>query len=812
MPVIGIDLGSQNCVVSVARKGGIDIVTNEYSRRYTPSYVTFADNERLIGESGMVAQQKYHKRTISLLKRFIGLKYSQLPQDVLQANISVPIVKGSNDEILFKIEGYKLNDNDNEAKLLTPVQLLGMFFGKLLNDVESAVGVRESDCVITVPCYFNEVQRRAIYQAAEIAGLNVIRIMNDVTAAALGYGIYKDFTDEPQYIAFVDVGHCDSSVYIVEFKKSQLKVVSCASDPNLGAIALEKALFDYYVQEIKNKYKMDVTTNPVATIRLQRECEKLKKFLSANPVSNLRIECLMNDKDVSFQMKRDEFLNIVQPVLTGLESPVKQALEAAQIKPEQLATVELLGGGSYIPAIREALTKIFGREVQSTLNATESTAKGAAIQAAMISPKFTLAREFNVLDAIYHPINLGWIPEGNDDKMEDDISDDSLVQSLKQSLMYKKFEATPSSKMLTFSKAKPFDLYALYADPSTIIPGTSTIMSKFTISNIPPRNEPSKVKVKVRHNLLGLIEVQEAHINEEIEKEVEEPIPEEELKKEQQTTQEQDKMDTTEEQQTEKKEENKPKTRKVMKKETVKHALTVKGTAPQYPPETIKQYIQIETIMRNHDIEVHETGEAKNAVESYCYQTKDRVLECGDLYEYVDDQSRDSFVTLLDDTESWLYGEGENCTKTVYQQKLAELKKIGDKFETRLKEAELRPEAIKGLEESIKEYQTFLSNMNSEQYSHITDEEKQKVKDKVEESVNWLNGQLEQQSKLAKHQDPVLTAIFLENRKKDLKKVCGPIVSKPKPKEEKKEQPQNTQQPTEEKKEEKKEEKMDETA
>src|SRR3989338_10675963 len=123
MPVLGIDLGSQNCVVGIATKGSIDIVTNEFSRRYTPVYVSFSENERLIGESGMGAQISQYQRTISLIKRFIGLKYSQLTPDVLLANISVPIIQGPNDEILFKIEGYKLHDNDSEPKLLNPVQL-----------------------------------------------------------------------------------------------------------------------------------------------------------------------------------------------------------------------------------------------------------------------------------------------------------------------------------------------------------------------------------------------------------------------------------------------------------------------------------------------------------------------------------------------------------------------------------------------------------------------------------------------------------------------------------------------------------------
>ncbi|KAG2381458.1 hypothetical protein C9374_006447 [Naegleria lovaniensis] len=797
MPVLGIDLGAQNCVVGVAGRGGIDIVTNEYSRRYTPVYVSFSENERLIGESGMTAQISHYQRTISLIKRFIGLKYSQLTPEVLQANTSVPIIKGPNDEILFKIEGYKLSDNDTESKLLDPIQLLGMLFGKLLDDVEKSLGIRESDCVVTVPCYFNEIQRRDIVKAAEIAGLNVIRVMHDVTAAALSYGIYKDFTDEPQYIAFVDVGHHDTSVYVIEFKKSQLRVVSCASDPHLGAYAFEKALFDYFVEEIKKKYNMDVTTNPKATIRLARECEKLKKFLSANPVSNLRIECLMNEKDVSFQMKKDEFLQLIQPVFARFEAPIAKAMQAAQLTSDKLATVELLGGASYIPFVREALAKIFGKDIQSTLNTTESVAKGAAIQAAMISPKFTLAREFNVVDAVYHPVNLGWIPAENEgDKMVDD-SDESVLSVLKQSALFKQFEGTPSSKMLTFNKSKPFDLYTVYGDESLLTPGTSPIMAKFTITDLPQRSEPLKIKVKMRHNLLGLVEVQEASASEEIEVEEEEPIPKEELE------QQQNKMDTSseetkpaEQQPTEEKKEEKPKTRLVKKKKTVKHNLKVLSTVPGITHEALKKYQSIEQTMRNRDFEVRTTAEAKNSVESFCYATKDRLYEGGDLYEFVNDQDRDNFMNLLDETESWLYGEGENTTKSVYQQKLVELKKVGDRIENRLKEFEQRPTAVQQLQDTIKEYQTFLENANTEQYSHITPEEKQKVADKVTETVNWLNEQLSQQSKLAKSDDPVLTGAFIENRKKDLKKVCSPIVTKPKPKEEpKKEEPKKEEPP-----------------
>ncbi|EFC50714.1 predicted protein [Naegleria gruberi] len=803
MPVLGIDLGSQNCVVGIAKKGSIDIVTNEFSRRYTPVYVSFSENERLIGESGMGAQISHYQRTISLIKRFIGLKYSQLTPEVLHANISVPIFQGPNDEILFKIDGYKLHDNDAESKLLSPVQLLGMLFGKIVDDVESSVGFRESDCVITVPCYFNEIQRRDVVKAAEIAGLNVIRVMHDVTAAALGYGIYKDFPEEAQNIAFVDVGHLDTSVYIIEFKKSQLRVLSCASDPNLGAYALEKALYDHYVEEIKTKYKMDVTTNPKAVIRLARECEKLKKFLSSNPVSNLRIECLMNEKDIQFQIKRDEYIQLVQPVLSRFEAPVKRALESAGITAEQLTTVELLGGASYIPVIRETLAKIIGKEVQSTLNTTESVAKGAAIQAAMISPKFTLAREFNVIDSIYHGVNLGWVanPE-SDDKMVDD-DEASVLSSLKQSTLFKQFEGTPSSKMLTFNKSKTFDLFTVYSDPSLLPAGTSSIMGKFTITDIPQRNEPLKIKIKMRHNMLGLVEVQEATASEEIEVEEEEPIPKEEL--------EQNKMDTTEEVSQEKpaeeKKDEKPKTRLVKKKKTIKHNLKVLTTVPGITTELFNQYLNVEQSMRNRDKDVRTTAEAKNNVESFCYNMKERLYEGGDLYEFINDQDRDNFILTLDDTESWLYGDGENTTKTVYQEKLAELKKVGDRVENRLKEFEARPEGIKQLQETIKEFQTFVDNANTEQYNHITNEEKQKVADKVSETNTWLNEQLAQQDKVAKSSDPILTCAFIENRKKDLRKVATPIVTKPKPKEE----PKKEEKPTEQKQEPEQNKKMDET-
>jgi len=428
MSVVGIDFGNLNTVVAVARNRGIDIVCNEVSNRKTPSQVSFGSKQRYLGESAKTQENSNFKNTVSQLKRLIGRQFSDPDVQQYEAPfINAQLVEGDRGEVAVKVM-YQ-----DEPKVFTFTQLVAMYLGKIKDITSAELKIPATDCVISVPGWFTEKQRRALLDAADITGLNVLRLINDTTASALGYGITKtDLPDpslpncKPKVVAFVDIGHSNAQVSIVSFIKGKLTVKGTAYNPNFGGRNLDLALVKYCAEEIKEKYKMDVLTNPKATFRLRTQCEKTKKILSANPVTILNVENIMNDRDVSMTVKRDEFEELIKPYLDTLEPLLKDALQVAKVTVDDIDSVELVGGTTRIPCVKKILNDFFSgsddaskSKISTTLNQDECVARGCAFQCAILSPVFRV-RDFSVQDCNDYPIEISWdnngfegpVPEG----------------------------------------------------------------------------------------------------------------------------------------------------------------------------------------------------------------------------------------------------------------------------------------------------------------------------------------------------------------------------------------------------------------
>ncbi|KAL0486377.1 HSP70 [Acrasis kona] len=771
MPVIGIDLGTDNCVIALARRGGIDVVVNEFSRRYTPSIVSFTNKERYIGEAGLTQAIGNATNTVQAIKRLIGIKYSQAEQDGELKNYACNIEQGPDDSILINVTYL------GEKRQFTPVQILAMIFGQLINYIEKECGVRNMDCAIAIPGYFTDVQRRAVLQAAEIAGIHCIRLINDTTAAAIEYGIYKELEDKPINIAFVDVGHGDTTVSIAQMSKGNIKVLASAFERHLGAGHFEQLLVAHFAKLILDKYKIDALSNGKARARLNKECERVKKVLSANSETMFRVESIMNDIDVNFKFTREEFESMSQDLLRRFEVPVKKALEDSKIELSDLHSIELLGGGSYIPSLKNIISTIFQKPVSTTLNSLESIARGCAIQAAILSPSFNLARQMTVADAVPYGVSVGWVGTDKKDSMETEESASLSVGNQvvnKSSPMFKLYEATPSSKILTFSRNKDFDLFALYTQPEQLPAGTSTSIGKFSIQGVPSANASGKgtpkIKVKVRHNIHGVFQIEDAHTVDEVEVEVEEEVPEEEKTEDAKKKDDKKKDD--------KSEPPKKQTRLVKKMKTVTNKLQVKEEVPIIPSEQLKAFVADEKKMSYQDKMIRETAEAKNDVESYIYAMRDRITDGGNLYEYLNNNDRKEFNAALDEAELWLEDE---VSRDDSVNKLKSLKKFGDVAEVRIREEKERPAASETLEKAINEYRIFLAS-SEEKYSHIAQDAKDKVAQKVSEVRSWLDSESDKQSRAAKNVDPTLTVALIQAKEKELRDLAKPIVNTPKPK------------------------------
>ena len=396
--------------------------------------------------------------------------------------------------------------------MFTATQLLAMYLGKLRDIAAKELKQPVSDVVIAVPGWYTDVQRRAVIDAAAIAGLNPLRIINDTTAVALGYGITKSKSDLPEAeqaarnVVFVDVGHSNYSVAVVAFSKGQLHVKSTAYDRHLGGRDFDYALVKHFSEEFKTKYKIDVLSNPKATFRLSTQVERLKKVLSANAEAPLSVESIMTDIDASSKLNREQFEGLISDLLSRVVAPVEQALKDAGLTPDQVDAIELVGGSTRVPAIRQRLQSVFpGKVLSTTLNQDEAIARGSTFACAMLSPVFRV-RDFAFHDVVPYSIKIRW------DKAQAPTEDEAELE------VFPRGNAIPSTKILSFYRDKPFDLEACYSDPYVLPGAINPWIANFHAKSVTAdaKGDPSVVKVKTRLNPHGILSFESAYVEEEL--------------------------------------------------------------------------------------------------------------------------------------------------------------------------------------------------------------------------------------------------------------------------------------------------------
>ncbi|XP_008775317.2 heat shock 70 kDa protein 14-like [Phoenix dactylifera] len=791
MSVVGFDFGNESCIVAVARQRGIDVVLNDESKRETPAVVCFGEKQRFIGTAGAASSTMNPKNSVSQVKRLIGRKFSDpdLQRDVQSLPFSV--TEGP--------DGYPLIHASylGEKGTFTPTQILGMILSNLKGIAEKNLNNAVADCCIGIPAYFTDLQRRAVMDAAAIAGLHPLRLFHETTATALAYGIYK--TDLPENdqmnVAFVDVGHASMQVCIAGFKKGQLKVLAHAYDRSLGGRDFDEVLFRYFAAKFKEEYQIDVYQNARACIRLRAACEKLKKVLSANTVAPLNIECLMDEKDVKGFIKREEFEQISVPILERVKGPLEKALAEANLSVENIHSIEVVGSGSRVPAIIRILTEFFGKEPRRTMNASECVARGCALQCAILSPTFRV-REFQVHESFPFPIAFSW-------KGSAPETQNGTTENLQSSIVFPKGNAIPSVKALTFYRSSTFSVDVHYADVGDLqVPAK---ISTYTIGPFPlTTGERAKLKVKVRLNLHGIISVESATMLED--EEVEVPVsatkepPKESMKMDtdeatnnsvtENDVNIQDAKSTTEvsdagvqngepaseeklvQMETDAKVE--PSKKKVKKTDVPVAELIYGGLAAA----ELQKAVEKELEMALQDRVMEETKDKKNAVEAYVYDMRNKLHD--KYQDFVTESEREQFTAKLQEVEDWLYEDGEDETKGVYVAKLEELKQQGDPIEERYKESTERGPAVDQLVYCINSFREAALSRDPK-FDHIDIAEKQKVINKCGEAEAWLMDKKQQQDALPKHATPVLRAADVKRKAEALDRFCRPVMTKPRP-------------------------------
>ncbi|XP_051634835.1 heat shock protein 105 kDa isoform X2 [Manacus candei] len=762
MAVVGFDLGFQSCYIAVARAGGIETVANEFSDRCTPSVVSFGSKNRAIGVAAKNQQITHAHNTVSNFKRFHGRAFNDPFVQKEKEKLSYDLVPMKNGGV-----GVKVMYMDEEH-IFSVEQISAMLLTKLKETAESNLKKPVTDCVISVPSFFTDAERRSLLDAAQIVGLNCLRLMNDMTAVALNYGIYKQDLpapeEKPRIVVFVDMGHSAFQVSACAFNKSKLKVLGTAFDPFLGGRNFDEKLVDYFCAEIKSKYKLDPKSKVRALLRLYQECEKLKKLMSSNSTDiPLNIECFMNDTDVSGKMNRSQFEELCADLLQRIEMPLVSLMEQAQLKVEDVTAVEIVGGATRIPAVKERIAKFFGKDVSTTLNADEAIARGCALQCAILSPAFKV-REFSVTDATPFPISLLWNTEAEDTEGVHEV--------------FSRNHAAPFSKVLTFYRKGPFELEAFYSDPNGV-PYPESKIGRYVIQNVAAQKdgEKSKVKVKVRVNTHGIFSVSTASMVEPVKSEEYEDVSVETEVESQDQRPIDNLSDTNEKKGDQPPEAKKPK----IKVKNVELPIEA-NLVWQLGKDLLNMYIETEGKMIMQDKLEKERNDAKNAVEEYVYDFRDKLS--GPYEKFVCEKDLQGFSALLTETEGWLYEEGEDEAKQVYIEKLEDLKKLGTPIEMRYQEAEERPKLLEELGHRLQYYATIAGEFRNkdEKYIHIDEMEMMKVEKCVSEVVEWMNNAVSAQAKKSLDQDPAVHSSEIKAKLQELNNVCEPVVTQPKPK------------------------------
>ncbi|KAJ0446576.1 putative Heat shock protein 70 family [Helianthus annuus] len=787
--VSSIDLGSEWVKVAVVNlkpgQSPISIAINEMSKRKSPALVAFHANDRLIGEEAAGLVARYPNKVYSQTRDLIGKPFAHVKKLLDSSYLPFDVVEDSRGGVGIRI--------DDGVTVYSPEELTGM------------------------------VERKGLLQAAQLAGVNVLSLVNEHSGAALQYGIDKDFSNGSRHVIFYDMGAGSTYAALVYFSAynakeygktvsvNQFQVKDVRWDPELGGQNLELRLVEYFADEFNKQVGngIDVRQSPKAMAKLKKQVKRTKEILSANTAAPISVESLLDDRDFRSTITRQKFEELCEDLWERSVIPVKELLKHSGLKVDEIYALELIGGGTRVPKLQAKLQEFFGRsDVDRHLDADEATVLGASLHAANLSDGIKLNRKLGMIDGSMYGFMMDL---DGPDLVKDETTTQLLVPRLKK---------LPIKMFRSIIHNKDFDVSLLYENEDFLPPGvTSRTFAKYAVSGLADASEKymshnlsSPVKANLHFSLSrsGILSLDRADALIEISEWVEVPKKNQTLENANASAPLNQTVETESTNSAEASDALNPDdstansanstangqntvdlgTEKKLKKRTFRIPLkiTEKSVGPVVLLSEDSLYegkLRLDALDAK-DAERRRTAELKNDLEGYVYATKEKLDYLEELQKVSSSEQRQLFIEKLDEVQDWLYTDGEDASATQFQERLDQLKAIGDPIFFRYKELTARPEASETAKRYFSELQEIVSGWESKK-PWISKEKIDQVLRVAENFKKWLNDKEDEQQKISASSTPAYTSQEVISKLLDLQdKVANTNrIPKPKPKVEK---------------------------